>query len=350
MVAGVWSRAFAAARVEPAGAVAHVIEPHLGEIGRQLMIEGEAVFAVEGDGAGVELRAAHGITVTGGPDPRGWVYLLTLPGPLTHGDPLPPADAVLHLRAAWAPSRPWEGITPLAAAATTRHGLRGFETRLSDEAWEAVGNLFAVPDPAGQEALQRDLRGLRGKILLVQTVLGGWGQGRSAQPQRDWAPQRVGSNPPGGVLEARRDVERSLLAACGIPPTLLASGGDGALARESFRQFLHGSVQPVGRIIAGPALRLLRAAPRVQLRRPRRRRPAGPRPRLRVDGARRHGRRGRGGRRRPPRDGEAARCQRIGPSTASSTPSPQRPGPSPSSSTSSHRLHCAAASRQVGST
>ena len=44
---------------------------------------------------------------------------------------------------------------------------------------------------------------------------------------------------------------RVVLAACGVPPSLASSDADGTGQRESWRRFLHGSLQPVARIIEG---------------------------------------------------------------------------------------------------
>ena len=60
---------------------------------------------------------------------------------------------------------------------------------------------------------------------------------------------RLGANPPPPVVDLRGSVAEHVLAACGVPVALLGRA-DGTLARESWRQFLHGTVEPVARIVA----------------------------------------------------------------------------------------------------
>ena len=51
------------------------------------------------------------------------------------------------------------------------------------------------------------------------------------------------------VSEARDPIGASILAACGVPPTLAAVSSDGTAQRESFRRFLLTTIQPLGKII-----------------------------------------------------------------------------------------------------
>ena len=48
----------------------------------------------------------------------------------------------------------------------------------------------------------------------------------------------------------------AVLAACGVPPPLVAPG-DGTAAREAWRRFLHGTIHPLGEIVAEEASRKL---------------------------------------------------------------------------------------------
>ena len=52
------------------------------------------------------------------------------------------------------------------------------------------------------------------------------------------------------MIGLRKDVQASILAACGCPGSLLERS-DGTLAREEMRRFLHSTISPVARIVAG---------------------------------------------------------------------------------------------------
>ena len=70
-----------------------------------------------------------------------------------------------------------------------------------------------------------------------------------AAPQADWRPQRIGANPPPSLATLRTDSALAVLTACGVPADL-AGSTDATSAREAWRRFLHGSVQPLGDLLA----------------------------------------------------------------------------------------------------
>ena len=103
----------------------------------------------------------------------------------------------------------------------------------------------ADADPFGP--LKREIATLRGRVGLVETTAAGYGEGRAAAPSQDWQPRRVGADPPDSLPTLRDAVEATVLACCGIPPDLARPGGR---TRESYRQFLHASVEPLAALVA----------------------------------------------------------------------------------------------------
>ena len=246
---GQYGRAFQSAELYPGGQVADALRPHLGFIGRSMIDQGEAVFAISFDGQ-LTLTAASTVTVTGGADPRGWVYRLTLPGPSETITRTLAADRVLHLQYARAAERPWRGVSPLVASGTTKKLLDNLEHRLAQETGAAVGAIVPVPNVSVTSQLQSDIRGLKGEITLVETTAQAYGAGATGAPPADWQIRRIGADPPDVLSKLRRETEESILAACGVPITVLA-GGQGTAAREAFRQFLHLTISPVALELAG---------------------------------------------------------------------------------------------------
>ena len=102
IAAGWWQRAFASADLQPAGVVADLLGPHLGTIGRAMVVTGEIVFEIATSGD-LALLPASTVTVLGDPNPDSWVYTLSLPGPSATVTRDLPADRVLHLM--YTPSR-----------------------------------------------------------------------------------------------------------------------------------------------------------------------------------------------------------------------------------------------------
>ena len=56
--------------------------------------------------------------------------------------------------------------------------------------------------------------------------------------------------PPQTLISLRNEAQASILAACGCPGSLLERA-DGTWAREEFRRFLHSTISPVARVVAG---------------------------------------------------------------------------------------------------
>ena len=155
------------------------------------------------------------------------------------------------------PCRGWESAPASRSALSGRlHGA--LEQHLAHEVSAPVGSV--IPVPASPETddddvdvlgdLRKDIRNLRGSVVLTETTSSAFGEGRAFAPQHDWVPQRIGADPPDSLIALRSESGRSVLAAAGVPPSLYEVGGDAAGRREAWRQFLHGSLQPVAEMVA----------------------------------------------------------------------------------------------------
>ena len=279
VAAGMYARAFAAAEVEPAGARTAALTPALlSSLARRLATGGESLHAIEVDGGRVELREASSWDVRGGPAPDGWRYTVTTSGPSSTTTETIPAAGVVHVRYATRPGEPWRGRPPLSFAEDSRALAAALELRLGQELAGPVGRLIALPQDAGADegegegegvtaTLRRELAGLAGRLALVETVAGGWGEGKAAAPASDWTPRRLGANPPAALGVLRSAVEACVLGVLGIPPGLADASADGTSQRESYRRFLHGSVQPLARLCEAELSSKLETDARLSFRR-----------------------------------------------------------------------------------
>ena len=248
--AGAWGRAFASAEVIPDGVLRAALTPHLSTIGRSMILKGEVLFEVDVE-RGLSLLPVASSTITGGPHPDSWEYLVTLSGPSETRTRTLPASRVLHLRYAVDPAYPWRGLSPLIQGGTTRRLLDTLETRLSEEIGGPVGSVIPIPDTTASGPMQAEIKALRGGVGLVDSVTSAkWGSGPAGKNLTEYPVRRIGGNPPESLPTLRRQIEESVLAACGVPLSLI-SGGQATAAREGFRQFLHAVVQPVARQVAG---------------------------------------------------------------------------------------------------
>ena len=259
--AGSYARAFAVASVEPNTPATRALTPAvLALMARDLIRGGESLHAIEVDRDGVRLLPCGSWDVRGGPNPATWRYRVDTFGPSGNTTRHLPAAAVIHARYSVDPARPWLGISPLGWARLTGRLHAELEGALADESGGPRGHLLPVPaGPYGDgdeptttdpnEKLPADLANMKGELRMVESSAAGWGEGKSAAPQTDLKPNRIGAAPPPSLATLRTDSGMAVLSACGVSSDLFIHG-DAAGQRESWRRFLHGSVQPLGDLLA----------------------------------------------------------------------------------------------------
>ena len=210
----------------------------------------ESLFEIDVVGGRAVLIPASSWTVYGrGGDRDTWEYEANFPGPTMTLTKKLTADRVIHCQYAFDPGTPWRGVGPLQKSNTTVSLMARLEKRLSEEVNQPVGAALPVPSVKASGNLQSDIRKLKGNLTLVDSASGGWQGGSTNAPSADWQPRRLGANPPPVLDDMRINIARTILAAAGVPVSMLGNS-DGTLARESFRQFLHATIAPVGEIVA----------------------------------------------------------------------------------------------------
>ena len=242
--AGLWGRSFASATVTPVNlATAALTPPVLEAIGRRLLLHGEAVYEIMVEDGAVRLVEASNWEI----EERGqWLYRADFSTPEGTYNRTLTADRVLHPRIGATPKRPWQGESPIPSA--TAKLACGLETKLTQEVGGPVGNVLPLPHKGSVAALQKDVDSLSGRTVLVESTAAGFGD-KEAAPRGDWQTRRIGANPPEAMIELRKEVQASILAACGCPGSLIERS-DGTLAREEMRRFLHSTISPVARVVA----------------------------------------------------------------------------------------------------
>ena len=257
-----YAAAFATARVttDDPRVAARLTPAFLAMVARALIRRGEFLAVLEATPArGLELHAAGSWDVKGGPAESSWIYRADLFGPSGSVSMTVPGAAVLHMRYAVDPARPWRGVSPLESASLTGVLAGNLEQRLGEETGASVGSFLPVPKADGTDPddpdkdplseLRGDIRNAKGRSILVESMATSWGEGPGAAPRGDWKSQRFGAAPP-DILEAlRSSVGMSVLNACGVPVSL-AVDADGTSQRESWRRFVAGPVAALAAIVA----------------------------------------------------------------------------------------------------
>ena len=97
--------------------------------------------------------------------------------------------------------------------------------------------------------MEADIGAARGKAVLTETTAAGWGEDKTAAPQADWKPQRLGPNPPDALVAVADAAFSRMVAACGAGVSLFADA-DGTAQREAWRRWHLGTVQPLAKLLA----------------------------------------------------------------------------------------------------
>ena len=255
--AGALSRALAAAEVSgPEWVRGAVSAEFLAQVGRDLVRSGQSLHVLHVDLAGrVSLLPAASWHFEGSAHPDTWRVRATVYGPSTSETRYLPFAGVVFCKWGSTPGQRYTGTGPLSWANTTARLQSESERSLADEAGGPIANLLAVPQDGGDGTgddpladLKADLRTARGKALLLETVAAAWGEGRQVAPQRDWKPERLGPDPPDGLVQVRTDAFKAVLAAAGCSVAMF-DDSDGTSKREALRQFFLGTVQPLARLL-----------------------------------------------------------------------------------------------------
>ena len=256
--AGLLSRAFAAAEVSAPPWAKRAIGPgFLGQAGRELIRAGQSMHVISVSELGaLELLPCSSWDFQGeGPSPEGWKVEAVLNGPSEVITVVRPWQSVIFVAWGHLQGRPFAGRGPLGFAHTTARLQSETERSLADEAGGPVAQLLAVPQDGGDggdddplKDLKADLRGARGRALLLETTAAAWGEGMSASPRRDWRPERLGPDPPDGLTKTMQQGFSEILGACGVPAALF-SASDGTAAREGYRRFYSATVEPLARVL-----------------------------------------------------------------------------------------------------
>ena len=256
--AGFVGRSFAAAEVSGSDRARMALTPALlNLLGRSMIAHGEMLLLIRVVNGTVRLAPAQSWDVYGDPDPATWRYRVTLGGASTietYQDV--PADGVVHVQYSFDSREPWRGQSPLTVARLAGRLSAETAAALGDEASGPRGSFLPMPVD-GQDptiaTLKADIRKAKGRMLTVES--GDWdatGGGRYA----GWQQARFGADPSMGLVELLKCSSLEVFAACGLNPALFTSEGESG-AREAYRQALHATIAPLGRIVAAELSRKL---------------------------------------------------------------------------------------------
>ena len=231
----------------------------LAQVGRDLIRSGESFHLMQVRAGVLRLSPQASVTTIGDDaDPMAWVYSASEYGPTSSKQRTVSAKQMVHCRYAVDRFRPWVGTPPWVWARDTSSASAGLESILAKEAQAPHGSILGLPanpqiDESGTikplDALRADLGKARGKTLLMESP-SQW-QGNQPGTAKGGAADITEFGLKRELIDKLRTATaRDILSACGIPLGMVIAEGDGTRARESFRQFMASSLQPVAGLIA----------------------------------------------------------------------------------------------------
>ena len=145
----------------------------------------------------------------------------------------------------------------MESASSTGALAANLEQRLAEETGASVGSFLPVPKADGDDPdddddphakLRSDLRGAKGRSVLVESMASAWGGGKGEAPAGDWRQHRFGADPPDALGTLRTAVGLDVLSCCGVPGALVLSETSTG-AREAWRRFILSSCAGLAALI-----------------------------------------------------------------------------------------------------
>ena len=252
-----YTSAFAVARVEGGQTLAENTLPGgvLADIARRLLTSGNYVAMIDVDQASgaIELLPASDYEIAGqSAQPRRWSYRLKLPAPGRQAGQditrTAPSAGVVHILINPTPGAPWRGRSPLALADLSADLLAYLERSLTNDAQVPGGYLLPLPDGSTQSqanqvrnAMQRG----KGTITPIE-ALTAFGPSSAAPTANPYRQVRWGGEPPQSSTLFHPSLAATVMGAMGVSPAIL---GDGAAAREAYRQLILGPVAALAHVM-----------------------------------------------------------------------------------------------------
>ena len=262
--AGLWARCLSVATSD-----LEAVSPDvLGGIGFDLAVVGEHVSVLQVDGTGrVTLLRASSWNISGGADPRSWLYDVSLSGPTGTHTRVVPADGVLHCRYLPDNRTPWRGVAPWKRAPSLSKLTAEVEAALIREVRLPTKIIIPMPQGGGTDksTLRSDLQNHDYQIAFPTTTAAGHGAGRSSAPLTDWKPLRLKSEPDESLVGLCKDVPGQIGVLYGIPNVLTSGTGSETVTREAFRRFVLTAIEPLALIVSRELTRVFEVSVELDL-------------------------------------------------------------------------------------
>ena len=205
------------------------LQGHLSTIARSMVDTGQSDWLVHVNSAGgLVLLPVSVSAVVGGPDPRTWIYTLTMPGPTETVTLQRRGESILSFRLRVDSRTPWAGKPALDSTGTGAL-LAQLEAQMRDEAKVTPARLITGGQVAGQSSDISDTVKGGGIVTLIQALAS----------REDPAGIRAGTiknEVSASSVALHEQLERAICGVMGVPADLVLGGSSESGSRESFRR------------------------------------------------------------------------------------------------------------------
>ena len=205
------------------------LQPHLSTIARSMVSTGQSDWLINiGSTGEVVLLPVTAAAVVGGPDPRTWLYSLTLAGPSETVTVQRSGESILSFRLRVDSKTPWRG-RPAISATGTGQLLCQLESQLRDEAKVAPARLITGGQVARQATDISESVRAGGIVTLIQAIAS----------RDDPAGIRAGTiknESSAASVSLHEKLSTLICGAMGVPADLVLGSSSESGSRESFRR------------------------------------------------------------------------------------------------------------------
>ena len=220
------------------GLHADALQGHLSTIARAMVDTGQSDWLIQVGSAGeVVLLPVTAAAVVGGPDPRSWLYTLTMPGPSQTVTLQRSGEAVLSFRLRVDSRTPWAG-KPAISASGTGELLCQLEAQMRDEAKVLPARVIAGGAVADQAQDISEIVGAGGIVGITQAIA-------SREDPSGIKAGVIRNEATSATVTLHEKLSTLICGAMGVPADLVMGSSSESGSRESFRRLASTTIQNI---------------------------------------------------------------------------------------------------------
>ncbi len=214
------------------------LQPHLSTIARSMVSTGQSDWLIHVGSTGeVVLLPVTAAAVVGGPDPRTWIYTLTMPGPSQSVTLQRSGESILSFRLRVDSRSPWTG-KPAIDSSGTGELLCQLEAQMRDEAKVTPARVISGGQAPEQAHDISEIVGAGGVVGITQAI----GSREDPGGIRAGVVRNESSAP---TVSLHEKLSALICGAMGVPADLVMGSSSESGSRESFRRLASTTIQNI---------------------------------------------------------------------------------------------------------